>query len=665
MLSTVFSAALVLLALGVLGAALRRSAVVYLGCAAASGAALLAALLFLAEPGAAPQRLVLPVGLPWLPVHLRLDALAAFFLVIVDGLALVASIYAIGYARHEAEPARVLPFYPAFLAGMNLALLADDAFAFLLSWEFMSLASWLLVLASHREAEARRAAYVYLVMAAFGTAALMLAFGVLAGPAGGYDFDAMRARGLGLWPASLVAFLGLVGAGSKAGLAPLHVWLPLAHPAAPSHVSALMSGAMTKVAVYALLRLLFDLLGEVVWWWGLVFLLVGGGTALVGVLFATVQRDLKTLLASSTVENLGIVTVALGLAIAFSADGLPLLAAVALVAGLFHALNHAIFKGLLFLGAGAVLTATGTRDLERLGGLVHRMPHTALAFLIGCAAIAAIPPLNGFSSEWLVFQAVIEGAVLPQWALQFAVPVVGALLALAAALAAAAFVRAFGIAFLGRPRAPEAAAAREVAATMRLSMGVLALLAILFGLVPGLALRLIGPVVQSLLGIGVVNAAAGRFLWLTPPGRLDVAYSGFGLFAAGAVLLALTVLVVMLLSRQRPRRAPAWDCGFPDPHPATQYSAAGFAQPIRRVFADSVFRAEERVDMPGPGERRPARLEVRLQDRAWAWIYAPLAAAVQSATERLNVLQFLTIRRHLSLMFGALVVLLAIIAVLR
>jgi formate hydrogenlyase subunit 3/multisubunit Na+/H+ antiporter MnhD subunit len=665
MLSTVFSAALVLLALGLLGAALRRSAAVYLGCAAASGAALLAALLFLAEPGAAPQRLVLPVGLPWLPVHLRLDALAAFFLVIVDGLALVASIYAIGYARHEAEPARVLPFYPTFLAGMNLALLADDAFAFLLSWEFMSLASWLLVLASHREAEARRAAYVYLVMAAFGTAALMLAFGVLAGPAGGYDFDAMRARGLGLWPASLVAFLGLVGAGSKAGLAPLHVWLPLAHPAAPSHVSALMSGAMTKVAVYALLRLLFDLLGEVVWWWGLVFLLVGGGTALVGVLFATVQRDLKTLLASSTVENLGIVTVALGLAIAFSADGLPLLAAVALVAGLFHALNHAIFKGLLFLGAGAVLTATGTRDLERLGGLVHRMPHTALAFLIGCAAIAAIPPLNGFSSEWLVFQAVIEGAVLPQWALQFAVPVVGALLALAAALAAAAFVRAFGIAFLGRPRAPEAAAAREVAATMRLSMGVLALLAILFGLVPGLALRLIGPVVQSLLGIGVVNAAAGRFLWLTPPGRLDVAYSGFGLFAAGAVLLALTVLVVRLLSRQRPRRAPAWDCGFPDPHPATQYSAAGFAQPIRRVFADSVFRAEERVDMPGPGERRPARLEVRLQDRAWAWIYAPLAAAVQSATERLNVLQFLTIRRHLSLMFGALVVLLAIIAVLR
>jgi formate hydrogenlyase subunit 3/multisubunit Na+/H+ antiporter MnhD subunit len=665
MLSVVFAASLVLLGLGVLGAVLRRGVPLYLGCAAACAAALLAAALFLAEPGAAPERLLLPVGLPWLPVHLRLDALSAFFLVIVDGLALIASIYAVGYGRHEAEPARVLPFYPAFLAGMNLALLADDAFAFLLSWEFMSLASWLLVLASHREAETRRAAYIYLVMAAFGTAALMLGFGVLAGPAGGYDFDGMRARELGLWPASLVAFLALVGAGSKAGLAPLHVWLPLAHPAAPSHVSALMSGAMTKVAVYALLRVLFDLLGEVVWWWGLVFLLVGGGTALLGVLFATVQRDLKTLLASSTVENLGIITVALGLAIAFKADGLPLLAAVALVAGLFHALNHAIFKGLLFLGAGAVLTATGTRDLERLGGLVHRMPHTALAFLIGCAAIAAIPPLNGFSSEWLVFQSVIEGAVLPQWSLQFAVPVVGALLALAAALAAAAFVRAFGIAFLGRPRAPETAAAREVDGTMRAAMGVLALLAILFGLVPGLALRLIGPVVQSLFGIGAINAAAGRFLWLTPPGRLDVAYSAFGLFAAGAVLLALTVLVVKRLSRRTPRRAPAWDCGFPDPHPATQYSASGFAQPIRRVFADSVFRAEERVDMPAPGERRPARLEVRFQDRAWTWIYAPLEAAVQWITERLNVLQFLTIRRHLSLMFGALVVLLAIIAVLR
>lgn len=665
MLTVVFAAALALLALGVIGAVFRQNTSVYLGSAAACAAAFLAALVWLLGAAPGPERLVLPVGLPWLPVHLRLDALSAYFLVIIDGLGILTSVYGIGYGRHEAEPQRVLPFYPAFLAGMNLALLADDAFAFLVSWEFMSLASWLLVLASHREAETRRAAYIYLVMAAFGTAALILAFGVLAGPAGGYAFDQMRLREDALWPASLVALLMLVGAGSKAGLAPLHVWLPLAHPAAPSHVSALMSGAMTKVAVYAIVRVLFDLVGHVAWWWGLVFLLVGAGTAVLGALFATVQRDLKTLLASSTIENLGIVTVALGLALAFRSEALPLLAAVALAAGLFHALNHAVFKGLLFLGAGAVLTATGTRDLERLGGLIHRMPQTALAFLIGCAAIAAIPPLNGFASEWLVFQSVIQAAVLPQWTLQFAVPVVGALLALAAALAATAFVRAFGIAFLGRPRAPEAAAAREVDWTMRSATAILALLAIVLGLAPGMALRLIGPVIEALFGIGAINAAAGQFLWLTPPGGLDVAYSGFGLFAAGAVLLALTVLVVKRVSRTAPRRAAPWDCGFPDPSPATQYSAAGFSQPIRRIFADSVFRAEERVDMPAPGDTRPARLEVRLSDRAWTWIYAPIGRTVETVTERLNVLQFLTIRRHLSLMFGALVLLLAIIALLR
>lgn len=665
MLTAVFTAALALLALGAGGAALRRHTLVYSGSAAACAVAFLAALLWLLGSGGEPEHLVLPVGLPWLPVHLRLDALAAFFLLLVDGLGLLASIYALGYGRHEEEPGRVLPFYPAFLAGMNFALLADDAFSFLVAWEFMSLASWLLVLASHRQPETRRAAYIYLVMAAFGTMALILAFGVLAGPEGGYSFEQMRQRPDALWPATLVAFLVLVGAGSKAGLAPLHVWLPLAHPAAPSHVSALMSGAMTKVAVYVIIRILFELVDTVVWWWGLVFLLVGGGSALVGVLFAVVQRDLKTLLASSTIENLGIVIAAVGLAIAFKANGLPLLGAMALVAGLFHALNHAVFKGLLFLGAGAVLVATGTRDLERLGGLIHRMPYTALVFLVGCAAIAAIPPLNGFASEWLIFQSVIEGAVLPQWSLQFAVPVVGALVALSAALALAAFVRAFGIAFLGRPRAAETAAAREVEATMRMPMGVLAGLAILLGLVPGLALTVIGPVIEALFGTVAISAAAGRFLWLVPPGRLDVAYSGFGLFAAGAVLLALTVAAVKHVSRRKPRRSAPWDCGFPDPHPATQYSAAGFAQPIRRIFADSVFRAVERVDMPAPGEQRSARLEVRFEDRAWTLIYAPIARAVGTVTERLNVLQFLTIRRNLSLMFGALVLLLAIIAVLR
>ncbi|HAS85772.1 MAG TPA: hydrogenase 4 subunit B, partial [Candidatus Competibacteraceae bacterium] len=252
--------------------------------------------------------LTLPFGLPWLGMHFRLDALSAFFLVVVNLGGAVASLFALGYGRHERAPERVLPFFPAFLAGMNLVLLADDAFSFLFAWEFMSLGSWALVMAHHRDPANARAGYLYLVMACFGTLALLLAFGLLAGPDGGYNFAAMRGNQMTPGLSALVLALALLGAGSKAGLVPLHVWLPLAHPAAPSHVSALMSGVMTKVAVYGFIRIVFDLLGEpVLWWWGGVVLAVGGITAVLGVLYALMQHDLKRLLAYHTVENIGII----------------------------------------------------------------------------------------------------------------------------------------------------------------------------------------------------------------------------------------------------------------------------------------------------------------------------------------------------------------------
>ena len=348
---------------------------------------------------------------------------------------------------------------------MNLVLLADDAYAFLFSWELMSLTSWALVMAHHQEPANVRAGYLYLVMACFGTLALLLAFGLLAGPNGGYDFAAIRAGTVTPAFAALVLTLALLGAGSKAGLVPLHVWLPLAHPAAPSHVSALMSGVMTKVAVYGFIRIVFDLLGEpVLWWWGGVVLALGGITAVLGVLYALMQHDLKRLLAYHTVENIGIIFIGLGLALAFQANQMYASAALALTAALFHVLNHSLFKNLLFLGAGAVLTATGERDMERLGGLIHPMPWTALAFLIGAAAISALPPLNGFVSEWLTFQAILISPELPQWLLKFLVPAIGAALALSAALAAACFVKAFGITFLGRARSPAAGDPRDVIA---------------------------------------------------------------------------------------------------------------------------------------------------------------------------------------------------------
>ena len=652
------------LALAVAGVGLARRAwgspLFYLLSLAVSVVALGGALNHLA--GGVPAAVAtLPLGLPWLGAHFRVDALAAFFLAVINLGGAAAALYAVGYGRHEAEPGRVLPFFAAFLAGMNLVLLADDAFAFLLCWEFMSLASWALVMAHQRVAENREAGYIYLVMAGFGTFALLLAFGLLAGPEGGYAFDAIRGGRPEPWLASLVLVLVLVGAGSKAGLVPLHVWLPLAHPAAPSHVSALMSGVMTKVAIYAFVRVAFDLLGEPVWWWGLLVLALGGVTAVLGVLHALMQSDLKRLLAYSTVENVGIVFIGLGLALAFRANDLSAAAALALVAALLHVLNHSLFKSLLFFGAGAVLTATGERNLERLGGLIHRMPATALAVLVGCAAISALPPMNGFVSEWLTFQAVLLSPVLPQWGLKLAVPAVGALLALAAALAAACFVKAFGIAFLGRPRSDSAAMAVESDPYSLAAMFLFAGLCLAIGILPGVAIDLLAPVARDLVGQAMPAQSALPWLSIVPVGEARSSYNGLLVFLFIGLSAAMTAFAVRRLSPHPLRRAAPWDCGFPDASPWTQYSAGGFSQPLRRVFGPAAFRAQEWVSMPPPGDTGPARYEARLTDLAWDALYRPIASGVNAAAERLNGAQFLTIRRYLTLVFAALVFLLLVL----
>ncbi len=603
------------------------------------------------------QRDVLPLGLPWIGTHLRLDALSGFFLLLIGLGGAGASLFALGYGRHEAHPGRVLPFYPAFLAAMALVVTADDAFTFLFAWELMSLTSWALVI-SHQDA---RAGTVYLIMATFSGLALLLAFGLLAGISGGYGFDMMRAHPpLGT---AAVLIVVLIGAGSKAGLVPLHVWLPIAHPAAPSHVSALMSGVMTKIAIYAFIRIVFDLLGPNPWWIGAVVLALGGATAVLGVLHALMERDLKRLLAYSTVENIGIVFIGLGLALAFRANGFAQGAALALTAALFHALNHTVFKSLLFFGAGAVLNATGERDIETLGGLIHRMPRTSAAFLTGCVAIAGLPPLNGFASEWLTFQAVLVHPELPEWGLKFMIPTVGAALALAAALAAACFVRAFGIVFLGRPQTDRAAQAREVDAWSIAAMLVFAVLCLLGGIFPGIVIDAIAPTADRLVGAHMPVQLADTWLTIAPVQASRSSYNGLLVFGFIAVSMVLTRVAVHRLGSRATRHAPAWDCGFPDPAPVTQYSAASFAQPLRRVFASLVFRSSETVDMPGPGDNRPARITRTIHDPVWEMLYAPLGRGVVWVATFANRMQFLTIRRYLGFVFGALVLLLLALTV--
>ena len=654
-----------LLATSCLGVATARSRagtpLVYSCVLLVSLVALAAALAQLLGGGAAPA-MVLPLGLPWLGAHFRLDALAAFFLAIVDLGGAMASLYALGYGRHELAPGRVLPFYPAFLAGMNLVVLADDAFSFLLCWEFMSLSSWTLVMAHHREEGNARAGYIYLVMASVGTLALLLAFGLLAGPEGGYAFDAIRVGHHAPAVTALILSLVLLGTGSKAGLVPLHVWLPLAHPAAPSHVSALMSGVMTKVAIYGFIRIVFDLMGEPGWWSALVVLVPAGTTALVGVLSALMQRDLKRLLAYSTVENVGIVFIGLGLALAFRTNGMGAAAALALTAALLHVLNHSLFKSLLFFGAGAVLTATGERDLEKLGGLIHKMPLASFCVLVGCVAISALPPLNGFVSEWLTLQAILLSPSLPQWGLKILVPAIGALLALATALAGALFVKLFGVTFLGRARSPAVAKAADADLPSLAAMLALAALCLLAGILPGPVIDALSPVAQALVGGRMPAQAEVPWLAIVPVSEGRSSYDGLLVFLFIALSSLAAAAAIHRFASRTVRRAPAWDCGFPDPSPLIQYSAASFSQPIRRVFGTVLFRAREQVEMPPPGDTRPAVLRVELHDLVWEVLYARIEGAVGFAAERLNRLQFLTIRQYLSFVFLALVALLLVLA---
>ena len=419
--------------------------------------ALLGAALALVSLDAAfgtPEVAQLVLGLPGLPMHLRLDALSAFFLVVIGAGACGISLFSAGYFRNqEGTPPGLLGFeYHVFLVAMALVVLADDAYTFMVSWESMALASFFLVTANHRVAVVRQAGYLYLLIAHVGAIAILLCFGVLQANTGDYTFANLRALHLDPFWSSIAFGLAVFGFGAKAGLVPLHVWLPEAHPAAPSPVSALLSAVMLKTAIYGLLRVCLDLLHGGLWWWGVVLLVLGLASALLGVVFSTVQTEMKRLLAYSSIENIGLIVTGMGLALTFHAYGMTSLAALALSAALVHVLAHAFFKSLLFLGTGAVLHATGERNLGKLGGLIHSMPWVAWLVLVGALAGAGLPPLAGFVSEWLLLQSFLFTTVLPNRFLDMLIPLVAAAVALVAALAGYAMVKFFGVVFLGQPR---------------------------------------------------------------------------------------------------------------------------------------------------------------------------------------------------------------------
>ncbi|MHB0921466.1 MAG: hydrogenase 4 subunit B [Thiomonas delicata] len=622
-----------------------------LGSAVLAGVGLLA--LF-----APASSLTLPIGLPGLPMHLRLDALSGFFLFLLGASSIGISVFAAGYFRsgEGTAPGLLGLQYHIFLAAMAMVLLAADAYAFMLAWEVMALSSYFLVVSQHRLPEIRSAGFVYLLLAHLGAIALLLCFGVMMqGGGSGLTFDAMRQAHLSPAWATVAFGLAVAGFGAKAGLVPLHIWLPEAHPAAPSPVSALMSGVMLKTALYGLLRVSFDLLHAPLWWWGVPLLALGLFGALFGALFAAVQTDMKRLLAYSSIENIGIAFAALGLALVFHGIGMPALAALALAAMLYHVLNHAFFKSLLFLATGSVLHATHQRSLGRLGGLLRRMPWVGWTALVGTLAIAGLPPLNGFVAEWLLLQAFLFTPGISKPFFGMLIPLGAAVLALTAALGGYVMVKFYGVIFLGRAREPELEHAHDAGLLERAGLVWLAAGCVLLGLLPGLVLQAIDRVSLQLLGHGL--ARAGNWTWLVPTSPQRAAYNPVVVLLVGLLVIGFTFLVTHRVFAGRTRRAEAWGCGATGLTPRMQDTAEGMGQPIRRLFAPFY---QTRVDLPAPTDAAP-RYRVVVLDRFWAQLYMPLADAVLWLARQIGRIQQGRIAVYLFYSFITLLVLLMVV----
>ena len=603
MTAVVLAASLSALAAAGLAGALLPDARVgtWLAVAASAGLAWVA----LASLGGAPLAATLRLGPPPFVLTLGLGPVAALMLLLIQVIGVAALVYGDAYVRHLSRPKRawVLALTPLFLAAMSAVVLSANAAAFLVAWEIMSLTSFALVMTDGERREVTRAGFVYLVMTHAGTACLAAAFLILANATGTMEFVGWGRLASGLPPAirSVAFVLLLVGFGSKAALVPLHVWLPRAHPAAPSHVSGLMSGVMLKVAIYGVILTALTILGAGPLWWGVVVLGLGLISAVLGVLYALMEHDLKRLLAYHSVENIGIIAIGLGVALIGQSLHLPLLAAAALTAALLHTVNHALFKTALFLDAGAIQHAGAGRNLDHLGGLLHRMPWTGISLLVAAAAIAGLPPLNGFVSEWLTYQSLVHLAAVgtPSLALAGFAGILG--LALTGGLAAACFAKVSGTALLGRAKSPDAAQAREVPAAMFVPPLALAGLCLGIGLLPGVLARPLAAIAASALPVGgagagsaQVSAQAQAAAQAASAGSAAVLALPWGgaqvgplALAGAALVIGLAVTLILRMgrrSRPQPVVAPAWACGG-SLGTQSQYSATGYAKSFRLVFS--------------------------------------------------------------------------------
>ncbi|MEK7372910.1 MAG: hydrogenase 4 subunit B [candidate division NC10 bacterium] len=604
--------------------------------------------------------------LPLTGFALRIDGLSAFFLIVIGVVGAAVAVYGFGYSEaYEGRYSlrRLGALLNVLLLSLSVQVMADNALTFLMAWEAMSLSAYMLVLTEHDRPGTVRAANWYIAITHAGFAALVAMFLLLSAGELTTSFAAMRAASLAPQVRDAAFVLALFGFGAKAGVVPLHVWLPMAHPVAPSHVSALMSGVVIKMGVYGLLRVTIDLLGGGPAWWGGLVLGLGTVSALVGVLYALMEHDLKRLLAYHSVENIGIIFIGIGAGLMFQSYGLTTLATLGIVGGLYHTINHACFKGLLFLGAGSVLHATGTRNMEALGGLIKRMPRTALFFLVGACAISALPPLNGFASEWLVFQTLLGGSAIPQPEVAVIMPIAVAMLALTSGLAAACFVKAFGITFLAIPRSPEAAHAHEAPRSMQVGMVSLVLMCVGLGLAPFAVVPLLG---SSLAGLGGLAPTAVAFTLALPLhvtgtfGQMSAPLLALGL----ALLLALVPLVLRVLGADRRLRVgDTWGCGRIGQTARMEYTATAFAEPLRRVFAE-LYRPSRDLSIDFHPESKYFVQSIEYRSEIHPWfervLYDPLLHGLRGAATRVRQLQGGSVHLYLVYMTLALLVLLTV-----
>jgi hydrogenase-4 component B len=630
-----------------------------------------AALEFVASAGAlmtgAEFNWTLPSSIPFVHYGVRLDPLSAFFNLTLSLLSACVAVYSVGYLKHGAahrRPGLFCCFLNLMLLSLTLVFTASNIVFFLIAWELVVVTSYFLVVTDHESEETREGGMLYMLMSRAGTGLMYVGFLLLATAAGSMEFQALHGSGEKLSPGvGAAAFLVLFfGFGVKAGIIPLHIWLPAAHPVAPSNISALMSGIVIKTGIYGMARVFFDFYGGTPIWAGMLVLVAGVVSALLGVLYALMEHDLKRLLAYHSIENIGIILMGFGSALLFRSFGHPQLAALALVAGLFHTLNHGVFKCLLFLGAGSVMQGAKTRNMEEMGGLIRRMPWTALSFLIGAIAISGLPPLNGFVSEWYTYQGLLAGFGATPTLTRMAFPIAGALLALTAALAAACFVKAFGITFLALPRSENAERASESPVSMQIGMAGLAATCVVLGLGATWFIPVFAPITQHALGVQITGQlVAGNGALLTAGSVRNGSVSPLVLAIALVGLAGVPLALWFALGRKLPRTVgPTWDCGLPGLTAANEYTATAFSKPLRMIFG-ALFRPRREIQAEfdvSPYYPKAIRFASEISPTFETHIYEPLRQGILAIAARMRKIQTGSIHAYLAYIFVTLILLL-------